>query len=198
MVAHLKIGNILSQALSSAGLSPPSTLYKQWKAEEQGKRKSKSCASVFKALFVFKALSNLITSGSTAYSYGRTVRKANQFGTTGETSSQTAPAADALVDSQLLGHVQTKAGTFLFAKFSPNEVGLIAMPIDHHRFNCVFITCTYTLPLLIMGVCYSRMARWDKDPNITHGYQTNILTLSRHYINIIKILHNWFVMLYFL
>ena len=33
---------------------------------------------------------------------------------------------------------------------------------------------------------------------LTHGYQTNILTLSRHYINIIKILHNWFVMLYFL
>ena len=104
MVAHLKIGNILSQALSSAGLSPPSTLYKQWKAEEQGKRKSKSCASVFKAPFVDN-LSNLITSGSTAYSYGRTVRKANQFGTTGETSSWTAPAADALVDSQLLGDV---------------------------------------------------------------------------------------------
>ena len=104
MVAHLKIGNILSQALSSAGLSPPSTLYKQWKAEEQGKRKSKSCASVLKAPFVDN-LSNLITSGSTAYSYGRTVRKANQFGTTGETSSWTAPATDALVDSQLLGHV---------------------------------------------------------------------------------------------
>ena len=95
---------ILSQASSSAGLSPPSTLYKQWKAEEQGKRKSKFCASVFNAPFVDN-LSNLITSGSTAYSYGRTVRKENQFGTIGETSSWTAPAADALVDSQLLGHV---------------------------------------------------------------------------------------------
>ena len=32
-----------------------------------------------------------------------------------------------------------------------------------HRYNCLFITCTYTLPLLIMGVCYTRMARWHKD-----------------------------------
>ena len=28
------------------------------------------------------------------------------------------------------------------------------------RYNCLFITCTYILPLVIMGVCYSRMCRW--------------------------------------
>ena len=28
------------------------------------------------------------------------------------------------------------------------------------RYNCLFITCTYTVPLVIMGACYSRMARW--------------------------------------
>ena len=74
----------------------------------------------------------------------------------------------------------------MFVKLSPNEVGLVAMPIDHHRFNCVFITCTYTLPLLIMGVCYSRMARQDKDTSIFklayHMDIKPILTLSRYYL----------------